>query len=93
MIDYLENKLFERKIEFSNLNEFSRKTALIYIALCVCALILIIRYIKFHNYSNIINQIPGPPLRNKLIGNLDLFYISAKTKHWFQSEFFIPSKN
>jgi hypothetical protein len=87
---YFENKLFERKIGFSNLNEFSRKTAFIYIALCVSALILIIRYIKFYHYSNIINQIPGPPIRNKLIGNLDLFYLSAKTKHWFQSEFFHP---
>jgi hypothetical protein len=90
MIDYFENKLFERKIDFSNMNEISRKTALIYIALCVSGLILIIRYIKFYQFSNIINQIPGPPLRNKLIGNLDLFYISAKTKHWFQSEFFHP---
>ncbi|CAG2102902.1 unnamed protein product, partial [Medioppia subpectinata] len=44
-------------------------------------------YVKFRINANIINQIPGPDIKNILIGNLDLFYSAAYSKRWFQESY------
>jgi hypothetical protein len=74
-------------MNLSNYYYYSGIFSFIFINLSVSVIVLLIKYHKFRHYSNLINQIPGPKARNIFIGNLDIFYVSAKTKHWFQSKF------
>ena len=74
-------------MNLSNCYNYSGIFSFIFINVSISVIVLLIKYYKFDHYSNLINQIPGPKARNIFIGNLDIFYASAKTKHWFQSKF------
>ncbi len=74
-------------MNLSDYYNYSGILSIIFINVSISVIVLLIKCYKFGHYSNLINEIPGPKARNILIGNLDLFYASAKTKYWFQSKF------
>jgi hypothetical protein len=74
-------------MNLSDYYNYSGILSIIFINVSISVIVLLIKYHKFYHYSKLINQIPGPKARNIFIGNLDIFYASAKTKHWFQSKF------